>query len=96
MKTEGSTPLHLAAQNGHLDVVEFLVEQQAEVNAKETDGWTPLYLAAHNGHFDVVKFLVEQQAELNAKDIDDGRHCIQQPRMAIPTRSNSWSSSEGR
>jgi len=28
------TPLHLAAQNGHLSVVEYLVKQKAEINAK--------------------------------------------------------------
>jgi ankyrin repeat protein len=56
----GSTPLHSAAANGHLDVVKFLVAQQAEVNAKETDGWTPLHLAARYGYLDIVKFLVER------------------------------------
>jgi ankyrin repeat protein len=45
------------------------VEQQAEVNVKDTDGWTPLHSAAQSGYLDVVKFLVEQQAEVNAKDI---------------------------
>jgi ankyrin repeat protein len=62
----------IAAQCGHLDVVKFLVKQQAEVNAKNTGGWTPLHLAAQNGHLDVVKFLVEQQAEVNARLDTDG------------------------
>jgi ankyrin repeat protein len=43
----------IAAQGGHLDVVKFLVEQQAEVNAKlDTDGWTPLHSTAQNGYLD--------------------------------------------
>jgi ankyrin repeat protein len=46
------------------------VEQQAEVDAKDTDGWTPLHSAAANGHLDVVEFLVERQAEVNAKNKD--------------------------
>ena len=31
------TPLHLASQNGHLDVVEYLVNRNADVNAKTKD-----------------------------------------------------------
>jgi len=31
------TPLHLAAQNGHLSVVEYLVNQKAELNAKDNN-----------------------------------------------------------
>ena len=30
------TPLHFAAQNGHLSVVESLVNQKADINAKST------------------------------------------------------------
>jgi len=30
------TPLHRAAQNGHLSVVEYLVNQKADINAKNT------------------------------------------------------------
>jgi len=28
------TPLHLAAEKGHLSVVEYLVNQKADINAK--------------------------------------------------------------
>jgi hypothetical protein len=68
---DGWTPLHLTAQNGHLDVVEFLVEHRAEVNSKDDDGWTPLHSASQNGRLGVVEFLVEHRAEVNSKD-DDG------------------------
>jgi len=32
------TPLHLAAENGHLSIVEYLVNQKVDVNAKNKDG----------------------------------------------------------
>jgi len=31
------TPLHLAAEEGHLIVVEYLVNQKADINAKNKD-----------------------------------------------------------
>jgi len=31
------TPLHFAAEKGHLSVVEYLVDQQADINAKNQD-----------------------------------------------------------
>ena len=31
------TPLHIAAENGHLSVVEYLVNQKADINAKSND-----------------------------------------------------------
>jgi len=31
------TPLHYASANGHLSVVEYLVNQKADINAKNDD-----------------------------------------------------------
>jgi len=31
------TPLHYAAQKGHLSVVEYLVNQKVDINAKNSD-----------------------------------------------------------
>ena len=48
--TSGWTPLHVAAQNGHLTVVMKLIAADADVDKATTDGgWTPLYIAAFNG-----------------------------------------------
>ena len=40
----GYTPLHAAAQNGHLEVVQTLVKYGGSVNCKNKDGDTPLIL----------------------------------------------------
>jgi len=63
------TPFHLAARNGHLSVVEYLVNQRADVNARASlYNVTPLHLAAYNGHLNVLEYLINQKVDINAKD----------------------------
>ena len=50
------TPLHLAARYGHKEIVEYLVEKGADVNAKDKEGWTPLHFAAQEGHTEIVEW----------------------------------------
>jgi len=57
------TPLHLAAYNGHLNVVEYLVNQRAEINLKNHDGKTPLILANKNQNKEIAKFLKKNGSE---------------------------------
>ena len=48
---EGSTtPLHMAAQTGHLSLVELMVSLGADVDMKDISGATPLRLAQSFGH----------------------------------------------
>jgi ankyrin repeat protein len=42
----GRMALHLAAGNGHLEVVKLLVARGAEVDAHRDRGYTPLHAAA--------------------------------------------------
>jgi ankyrin repeat protein len=63
-RPDGATPLLVAGQQGHLEVVRVLVaELGANVNQGTQDGVTPLYAAAQQGHEEVVRVLV---AELGA------------------------------
>jgi ankyrin repeat protein len=65
----GDTPLHLAAEKGHLDIVGYLTEKGANVNVKRRYGLTPLHFAAQSGHLDIVKYLVDEKgADINVRD----------------------------
>jgi ankyrin repeat protein len=54
----GFSPLLIAAQEGHVDVVRCLVESGAGINQTVHHGVSPLYIATLQGHVDVVRYLV--------------------------------------
>jgi len=57
------TPLHYAARDGHLSVVEHLIIQKADINAKSKDDLTPLHYAASYGHLSIVNILFKQNSD---------------------------------
>ena len=58
-QAQGKAALHLAAENGHLQVAEALLGKKAYVNARSKSGITPLHLACQNGYTRLVKLLIE-------------------------------------
>ena len=54
--SEGGTPLHHAAWNGHKEVAELLIEKAADVNALGDNG-TPLDWAIFRKHPETVELL---------------------------------------
>jgi hypothetical protein len=69
----GSTPLYDAEANGHVEIALLLLQNGAEVNAKDRWDRTPLYYAAFHGHVDILQLLVENGADLEAQDNDGWR-----------------------
>lgn len=60
-------PLHCAVSSKLVDMTQYLLKNNAEINAKQQGGLTPLHLAVQNGHAAMVKLLVESNADKNAK-----------------------------
>jgi ankyrin repeat protein len=62
-------PLCAAAENGHLEVVEWLLKNQADANAQSGPcGQRPLERAAWNNHSAVVDNLMEKKADVDGGD----------------------------
>lgn len=65
---EGSSPLYYSASIGLLDVVQFLLDEGADVNTTNENGATALTVAARYGHEPVVQLLLEHKADINWGD----------------------------
>ena len=65
----GVTPLHLGAENGYYDIVDFLLENGCKINFQTNEGLTPLHYAIKNGKIDMVKYLIEKGADTKITDI---------------------------
>nr|KAG5696992.1 hypothetical protein BaRGS_008454 [Batillaria attramentaria] len=60
------TPLHLAVEQGHANIVGYLLQHGAQQDIRAEHGLTPIFLAAHLGRVDCLRVLLK-----NAKDVGD-------------------------
>ena len=63
-----SDAMFAAARNGHTEVVEYLLDRGAQVDAKGVFGGTGLHWAAINGHRETVELLIARGANLAIRD----------------------------
>lgn len=59
---DGWTALHFAAEKGHVECVELLLREGAEVDARSLTGSTPLHLAAERGRKECMTLLLSARA----------------------------------
>ncbi|MGM3276471.1 ankyrin repeat domain-containing protein [Ralstonia sp. 24A2] len=64
----GWTALHYAATNGYDDVVKYLLDHAAYIDAESPNATTPLMMAAMNGHITTVKLLLDEGADMNLRN----------------------------
>uniref|UniRef100_A0A7N9B1A3 asparaginase n=1 Tax=Mastacembelus armatus TaxID=205130 RepID=A0A7N9B1A3_9TELE len=68
---DGRTPLHVAACEGHLKVVQYLLSHGATVYAKDRYGDTPLCNAVRFRHKEVVKLLRKTGAHFSRNELEE-------------------------
>ncbi|KAI1754892.1 hypothetical protein F4782DRAFT_464491 [Xylaria castorea] len=68
--SRGSTPMYHAIEQGHLSVVELLLETGVIVDSM-VSGWPLLAWASKSGHKDIVRLLLDKGAEINLGATDE-------------------------
>ncbi|XP_067868772.1 histone-lysine N-methyltransferase EHMT1-like isoform X6 [Heterodontus francisci] len=69
------TPLHAAAEMGHVEICHMLVQAGANLDTCDEDQRTPLMEAAENNQLETVKYLLKAGALADHKDVE-GSTCL--------------------
>ena len=59
----GNSALHLCSANGHMDIIQLLLDHKAPIDAINLSGSTPLHYASLTGNLDIVKVLIQKGAK---------------------------------
>nr|XP_046189135.1 B-cell lymphoma 3 protein-like isoform X1 [Oncorhynchus gorbuscha] len=95
---EGLTPLHLAVQGGHKELVRMLLDAGADINAMDIkSGHSPLIHAVENHNMDMVHFLIENDCNVNGQSYSGntalhsacGRGQVDTARLLLKNRADS-------
>jgi cytohesin len=65
----GSTPLHMAASEGHALLVGFLIKHGADVDAANAFGRTPLNYAAQGNYLGIAQILIDNGASVDGAGV---------------------------
>ncbi|XP_072744505.1 uncharacterized protein Atac3 [Anoplolepis gracilipes] len=65
----GTSALHLAAQNNHLETAEVLLRAGISRDARTKVDRTPLHMAAYEGHHQMVQLLLSYGADVDSRDM---------------------------
>uniref|UniRef100_A0A8C6MFT4 Ankyrin repeat and sterile alpha motif domain containing 6 n=1 Tax=Nothobranchius furzeri TaxID=105023 RepID=A0A8C6MFT4_NOTFU len=65
---EGASPLMMAAVSGQIEVVQLMVEKNADIDKQDgVHGWTALMQATYHGNKEIVKYLLSQGADVSLR-----------------------------
>ncbi|CAG2199579.1 unnamed protein product [Mytilus edulis] len=63
------TALHCAANNGNIEIINYLADKKADMNCRNNRGRTPLHLSVHKGRIEASKALINRGTAINAVNI---------------------------
>jgi len=67
----GNCPIHIAAQNGHVNLIKSLVDKKVSLDVGNKKGNTALHMAIGYDYYYAAKFLIDSGADQNAKNSSD-------------------------
>ncbi|KAM9283641.1 LOW QUALITY PROTEIN: CARD- and ANK-domain containing inflammasome adapter protein-like [Morus bassanus] len=70
LNSSSETLLHVAATNGHLTIMEYLISKGAKIDVKDKKGRTPLHRAAEKVYGDAMKVLLRCGAYMYSLDME--------------------------
>jgi len=73
-RNDGTTPLHRAFEQGHVDLARLLIEHGTDATAQSNDGTTPLPRASRRGHVDVAQFFIDHDTMCSQNPQEKTRH----------------------
>ncbi|KAI1290241.1 GA-binding protein subunit beta-2 [Halotydeus destructor] len=65
----GTSPLHFAAQNGHVETTDVLLKAGVSKDTRTKVDRTPLHSAAQEGHLAIVQLLLKSGADIDSRDL---------------------------
>lgn len=65
-ETNGNRPIHIAAQNGHNDLVKLLIKKNADLAAKNLKGNTALHMAVGYDYYETAQLLMKAGSDPDA------------------------------
>jgi len=64
------TALHAASLEGHLEVMDILLDHGATLECPNKDGCTPVFMAAQNNHTKALRWLIKHGADVETQRFD--------------------------
>ena len=70
--TEGTTPLHVAAKHGRVEIFNLIAQSTQNMNPPDVEKLTPMHWAASKGHLEICQILSQNinASDLNPANID--------------------------
>lgn len=79
-------PIHSACATSNFEMAALLIQNGADVNAKQMLDVTPMHSAAHNGQTELVQLLFDNKADIHAK-MENGQTPLSMAKEAKSTET---------